>query len=506
MGIRWENELREHRTTGFKGTEYVLPHDVEAERAVLGTALYAGTIPPAARVLSPSDFFSLGHARTWEVMLQLAGRGEAIDIITINNALAGTDGSPVSSRIAAVLGRCLDAGWSSKNVGYYVQIVRDKAVQRALIETAWRIAERAQDNGTSGEAALSAAQEDLKKLAEHASGPHQCRFAFRRWDLSVAGLEAQARVEWLVEPLIAPPDVVTLVGDGGVGKSKLAASVALSVAFGKPLWGQFEVRRTGKVVYVNEERPDLTLRHLHTLAPSLGIEPSEIDQRIDLVGRGPKPWRVTDKSACEGLVLRVQQLGGVALIIWDSLHVLHEADENDNAQMSRVIEGFRAICLEAQTCGLILHHTGKSEFGEGGLSARGASAIKDTVDAQFLVRRVKKEAPGELQLNQDKTRRALVPPFQLRLEHDPEGEITAVIWAGKAPTKTEEAVTAVLEILRSSASPLKSGEIAQALVGRFRNETVYQALTRVRKENLAAWREGEHQGFVYGCQDEKASG
>jgi hypothetical protein len=132
------------------------------------------------------------------------------------------------------------------------------------------------------------------------------------------------------------------------------------------------------------------------------------------------------------------------------------------------------------------------------MSARGATAIKDTVDVQFLVRCPDREKPGEVKIVQDKTRRALIAPFLLRLEHDAQGDVTSISWLGKARKKGDEALEAVLEIIKGSQAPMKSGEIALKLAGKFRKDTVYVALGRVRKENLAPWREGESQGYVYG--------
>src|SRR5438445_9781262 len=113
--------------------------------------------------------------------------------------------------------------------------------------------------------------------------------------------------------------------------------------------------------------------------------------------------------------------------------------------MTQVIEHFRSICMETNTCGVLLHHTGKSDFGDAGLSARGATAIKDTADAQFVLRRPDREKQDEVRVAQDKTRRALVPPFLLKLNHDDRGDVLGVKWAGKAPTKAELALPSVLE-------------------------------------------------------------
>ncbi len=475
-----------------------LPHDQEAERAVIGAALLTGEIPPDAQDLQPSDFYSEIHAQAWKAMKHLAAEGHSIEPHIVTDVLSRTAGSMSASHVGISLARLLDEQWKNRNIAYYSRIVREKAILRKVIFVFHQFASQAYRDGAYLDGLLSGYEGHLKELRERSTGQERWGFPLNAWDLSKDAMEREDKVDWIIEPIMAAPDVGSLVGDGGVGKSKLAAGMALSVAFGKPLWGHFSVPSQGRVIYINEERPDLTRRHLHSLAPGLGIDPAEIEKRIFLMGRGSKTWRVTDVDAVQALLQYARQLGDVKLIIWDSLHVLHDKDENDNAQMTEVIEGFRRMCMEIGCCGLIIHHTRKNDFGDSGLSARGATAIKDTVDAQFLVRCQNREEPGQVRVVQDKTRRSLVPPFLLNLDHNGRGDITSIEWIGKAPSKVDEALEAALEVINGSSVPIKSGEIALKLADRFRKDTVYKALERVRKETLAPWRKGKPQGFEYG--------
>ena len=66
-----------------------LPHNLEAERAVLGAILLnAEAIHQAVEFIKDTDFFRDAHRRIFEKMLGLMERGQAIDFITIKDELA----------------------------------------------------------------------------------------------------------------------------------------------------------------------------------------------------------------------------------------------------------------------------------------------------------------------------------------------------------------------------------------------------------------------------------
>ncbi len=66
-----------------------LPHNLEAERSVLGAVLiHNDAFNPAAEVLTPRDFYRDAHRRIFEKMIELSERGNAIDFVTLREELS----------------------------------------------------------------------------------------------------------------------------------------------------------------------------------------------------------------------------------------------------------------------------------------------------------------------------------------------------------------------------------------------------------------------------------
>src|SRR3712207_6543105 len=66
-----------------------LPHNLEAERSVLGAILvHNDAFNLAAQVINDRDFFRDAHRRIFEKMIALNERGAAIDFVTLKEELS----------------------------------------------------------------------------------------------------------------------------------------------------------------------------------------------------------------------------------------------------------------------------------------------------------------------------------------------------------------------------------------------------------------------------------
>ena len=115
------------------------PHDLAAEQCVLGGMLMSkDAISDVLEVIRPSDHYRPAHQIVHEVILDLYGRGEPADAVTVANELtkrgeiARVGGAPYLHTLIASVP-------TAANAGYYARIVRERAMLRRLVEAGTRI-------------------------------------------------------------------------------------------------------------------------------------------------------------------------------------------------------------------------------------------------------------------------------------------------------------------------------------------------------------------------------
>ncbi len=116
------------------------PHNLDAERAVLGAVLLEGreTLPRVIEVLRPTDYYTEAHRSIYATMLRLFDRGEPVDLITLSEELRRTAGLEAVGGPAA-LALLVEHASIAAHLGAYASIVRDMSVLRELIQTSTQI-------------------------------------------------------------------------------------------------------------------------------------------------------------------------------------------------------------------------------------------------------------------------------------------------------------------------------------------------------------------------------
>jgi replicative DNA helicase len=143
-----------------------LPHDPEAERAVLGAML----LDPGARLhivdkIRDEEFYLEAHRIIFKSCIDLYEKGEATDLVTVRNQLA-EKGLLEQVGGASYLSSLVDTLPDVANVIHYAEIVHDKSVKRRLMAAAQRILTTCSlDHGEAAEA-VESAQRDVFKIAE----------------------------------------------------------------------------------------------------------------------------------------------------------------------------------------------------------------------------------------------------------------------------------------------------------------------------------------------------
>jgi replicative DNA helicase len=147
--------------------ERALPHNLEAERSVLGAILiHNEAFNYAAQIVEPNDFFRDAHRRIFEKMVALGERGEAIDLVTIKEALSQTGDLDEAGGPAYIVA-LVDGVPRSTNVEYYARIVKEKSTLRALIHASQSIAARAWEAEEEPNVILDEAEQTIFAIAEN---------------------------------------------------------------------------------------------------------------------------------------------------------------------------------------------------------------------------------------------------------------------------------------------------------------------------------------------------
>ena len=115
------------------------PQDVSAEQSVLGGMLLSkDAIADVVEVLRATDFYRPQHQTVFEAIIDLYGRGEPADPVTVaaeltrQGTIGRVGGAPYLHTLVASVP-------TAANAGYYARIVAERAVLRRLVEAGTRI-------------------------------------------------------------------------------------------------------------------------------------------------------------------------------------------------------------------------------------------------------------------------------------------------------------------------------------------------------------------------------
>src|SRR6201988_4887271 len=146
--------------------EKPLPNNLDAERSVLGAVLLDNNALNAAiENLKPEDFFLDQHRRVFTQMIALSEGQQAIDLVTLTDALHrrgdldASGGAPYLASLADGLPRVT-------NIEHYARIVKEKAILRNLIHATHNIQQRAFDGEDGADSVLDNAESSIFAIAE----------------------------------------------------------------------------------------------------------------------------------------------------------------------------------------------------------------------------------------------------------------------------------------------------------------------------------------------------
>ena len=148
----------------------VPPHSVEAEQAVLGGILQRpNMMHNLVDVLNDTDFYIPANAAIFRAFLDLYGKSAPIDLVSVHENLKSRNQLEEAGG-AVYLGELAQAVVSGANADYYATIVRDKALQRNLIDACARIIGNCYDASRDVAGLLDESEQAVFAISQRTTG------------------------------------------------------------------------------------------------------------------------------------------------------------------------------------------------------------------------------------------------------------------------------------------------------------------------------------------------
>ena len=111
------------------------PNDIEAEQAVLGSMMLDNdAVMDAINILKPEDFYREENKLIFSAMVNLNGRSEPIDLITVKDELISLEKFEVCGGLEYIAS-LPEKVPTTANADKYIRIVEEKSMLRSLIKT-----------------------------------------------------------------------------------------------------------------------------------------------------------------------------------------------------------------------------------------------------------------------------------------------------------------------------------------------------------------------------------
>ena len=152
---------------GGSSFERVPPQNVDAEMSVLGGMMLSkDAIADVIEILRATDFYRPAHASVYDVVVELFGRGDPADAVTVGaelkrkGELERIGGLPYLHTLVATVP-------TAANAAYYAGIVREQAQLRSLVEVGTRIVQLGYTtDGADVEGLVNLAQSEVFAVSE----------------------------------------------------------------------------------------------------------------------------------------------------------------------------------------------------------------------------------------------------------------------------------------------------------------------------------------------------
>jgi hypothetical protein len=449
-----------------------MPHNLEAEKCVLGSVLINDALLTcAAAILQPDDFFRTAHRRLFLAMLAVARCGGRIDLITVNEEL-GQSGELDAVGGPAYISALTDGVPRSANVEYYARIVAEKASMRRMIQTADEIVRDALDGRVDAvrAAARRLAAEDRDDGDELLLEPTS---------VLADRLAQQAADQPLVDGVIPAKGTSLFSGHPRSGKSLAALEIAAALGTGRAAFGRLAVAGQVPVCIVSEE--DSAADILARLTAF--TDGAARSQKLPIYVSAQRGLSLDDPRTVDRIIRHVS-LCGAKLLMLDPIRSLSTCVDRGPAELAPLTTTLRRTMRETGTAVLLISHLVKPQPNDSrqGVHRVSGGGLVSIADAPSLYERVEGAEPLESVITPSAWKHTSTPSaLRVRLTVRDGKPWRLVADDGQGTVLSPDDQRA-LDVLRSSPAGLSAYAVAERL-GR-RRASGPELMERLRAASL----------------------
>ena len=348
-------------------SERSLPHNLEAEKAVLGAVLIDNEqFNRAAELIDSPDFYRHAHQQIFDKMVSLSDRDEVIDLVTLKEEL-NRAGNLNEVGGPAYIAALVDGVPKSTNVEYYAKIVKEKATLRSLIGSANKILTTAYQDEVEPEVQLDQAESEIFQIAD---GRLTEGFQSLK-DLVPGGIETLEKLEnqqggFTGVPSgftdldrytsgFQPSDLVIIAARPAMGKTSLALNIAQHVGIKtEKTVGVFSLEMSKQALFLRMLTSEARINAHKFRGGFLGSEEyKKMSEALNTLGEA-KVF-IDDSTSVSVLEMRakarrLKSEHGLHLLIIDYLQLMQGRGrfENRNLELASISRSLKGLAKELE--------------------------------------------------------------------------------------------------------------------------------------------------------------
>lgn len=424
--------------------ERALPHNLEAERALLGSILLDNAaLNVALESLKAADFYSEAHRLTFQKMIELTEKSRPAELVTLSEDLS-REGLLEKAGGAAYLASLTDGVpiGSAVSVEQYTRIVKEKALLRGLINASHNIIARCLEATDDPETLIDLAQSQIFEIAEKdvQSGFYRVqdivKSSFGTLDVlfdrrqGVTGIETGFETLDQMTSGLQAGELIIIAARPSLGKTALALNIAAHAATHQ--------KKAAAIFSLEMSKESLLIRLLcsegridsHKLRTGFASQEDWAKMTKALSRLADSPVFIDDTPALSVMQIRAKARRlkaerGLDLVIVDYLQLVtgHGRFENRTQEVSYISRALKGVAKELGVPVLALSQLSRApEAGKGRdpqlSDLRDSGSIEQDADMVIFIHRGISEGESDEQgviteLNIGKQRNGPTGPFKL---------------------------------------------------------------------------------------------